>query len=363
VAEEQEGGGCDLFTGEWIEDFKGPRYTNETCSTIESPQNCIRNGRPDSNFLYWRWKPDGCDLPKFDANEFMRRMRGKSMALIGDSIMRNQVQSLLCMLSQEEEAVQVYHDVTYKSRRWSFPSHEFSLSVIWTPFLTKAHTFEDDNGVSTAIIQLHLDELDPAWTDKFWDMDYIIIAGGKWFLKNAVYYEKGRIVGCHGCHQGNVTELPLEYVYRKVLNLTFEFIAGPDGNGKPYVIFRTTTPDHFENGEWNSGGYCNRTQPFEVTRQVEMADVDRVMRNVELQEFKAAEERASKNGVSMHLLDTTWLSMLRPDGHPGVYREFHPYEGKDRNAKIQNDCLHWCLPGAIDAWNDLIMEILSRDSQ
>ncbi|KAK1269058.1 hypothetical protein QJS04_geneDACA008153 [Acorus gramineus] len=43
------------------------------------------------------------------------------------------------------------------------------------------------------------------------------------------------------------------------------------------------------------------------------------------------------------------MSLLRPDGHPGPYREFHP------SSKVQSDYLHWCLPGPIDAWNDVVM--------
>lgn len=39
-------------------------------------------------------------MPKLDAKRFLERMRDKSLAFIGDSIMRNQVQSLLCILSQ-----------------------------------------------------------------------------------------------------------------------------------------------------------------------------------------------------------------------------------------------------------------------
>ncbi|KAH6818707.1 TRICHOME BIREFRINGENCE-LIKE 23, partial [Perilla frutescens var. frutescens] len=41
-----------------------------------------------------------------------------------------------------EQAVDVYHDEPYKNRRWSFPTHNFTVSVVWAPFLTKANTPE-----------------------------------------------------------------------------------------------------------------------------------------------------------------------------------------------------------------------------
>lgn len=90
---------CDLFSGEWVPKPSGPVYTNMTCRFIESHQNCLRNGRPDTGYMYWRWKPRDCELPVFEPERFLEMMRSKSWALIGDSIQRNHVQSLLCMLS------------------------------------------------------------------------------------------------------------------------------------------------------------------------------------------------------------------------------------------------------------------------
>ncbi|XP_027335295.1 protein trichome birefringence-like 25 isoform X1 [Abrus precatorius] len=345
---------CDLFVGDWVPDLTGPEYTNESCHVIEPHQNCIKNGRPDSGYLYWRWSPRDCKLPKFNPKKFLKLMRNKSMSFIGDSISRNQVQSLLCILSKVEPAVEVYHDKEYRSKIWKFRSHNFTLSVIWTPFLVKAAIFEDMNGVTSSEIQLYLDKLDNKWTNQYKNFDYVIIGGGKWFLKTAIYHENSTVTGCHYCPGRNLTELGFDYAYRKVLQEVFNFFA--KSNHKATVLFRTTTPDHFENGEWFSGGYCNRTVPFKEG-QIHMIDVDSIMRGIELEEFEKAISLGSDKRVKLKLLDTTLLSLLRPDGHPGPYRQFHPF-AKDKNAKVQNDCLHWCLPGPIDSWNDIIMEML-----
>ncbi|KAF1869697.1 hypothetical protein Lal_00017273 [Lupinus albus] len=447
---------CDLFVGEWVHDQSGPLYTNESCHVIEDHQNCMRNGRTDSGYLYWRWNPRSCNLPKFNAKKFLDLMRNKSWAFIGDSISRNHVQSLLCILSQVqilesaspfaevrlrlhmssnpgislsvcrgkakttyilllsdhydmgsnpgislsvcrgkakttyilllsdhynmgsnpgislsvcrvtittwvqilestspfvevEPAIEVYHDEEYRSKIWKFPSHNFTLSVIWAPFLIKADIFEDMNGVSSSEIQLYLDTLDNKWTDRYNNFDYVTIAGGKWFLKTAIYHENATITGCHYCPGKNLTELGFEHAYRKALKQVFNFITS--SNHKAMVFFRTTTPDHFENGEWFSGGYCNRTVPFKEKDQEDIKDVDSMMRGIEVEEFNKG------HGANLKLLDTTYISQLRPDGHPGPYREFYPF-AKDMNAKVQNDCLHWCLPGPIDSWNDIVMEML-----
>ncbi|KAL5655198.1 hypothetical protein ACJX0J_034517, partial [Zea mays] len=93
-------GKCSLFNGEWIPNPSGPAYTNASCRFIDDHQNCMMNGRPDKEYLHWKWKPYGCDLPPFDAVRFLDSVRNKGWGLIGDSILRNQVQSLLCLLSK-----------------------------------------------------------------------------------------------------------------------------------------------------------------------------------------------------------------------------------------------------------------------
>ncbi|KAA0050996.1 protein trichome birefringence-like 26 [Cucumis melo var. makuwa] len=329
----------------------------------------MRNGRPDTGYLHWRWNPAECELPRFNPGKFLRLMRNKSWAFVGDSIQRNHVQSLLCILSQYgsafgdqspndnipqvEEAIETYHDEEYRSKKWHFPSHNFTLSVIWSPFLTKAAIFEDINGVSSSEIKLHLDELDEKWTSPYKDLDYVVFAGGKWFLKAAIYYENNTVTGCHNCLEKNMTDLGFAYAYRKAIGLVFDFITRSDH--KAFVLFRTTIPDHFENGEWFSGGQCNRTVPFKGG-EVEMKDVDVVMRNIELQEFDKVVKSGIGKAPTLKLLDTTRLSLLRPDGHPSWYRQFHPFA--HGNGKVQIDCLHWCLPGPIDSWNDLLFQLL-----
>lgn len=90
---------CDLSSGRWVRDLRGSQYTNESCSSIPETKNCFKYGRKDTDFLKWRWKPDNCELPRFDPRIFFDIVKGKTMAFIGDSVARNHVESLLCLLS------------------------------------------------------------------------------------------------------------------------------------------------------------------------------------------------------------------------------------------------------------------------
>ncbi|KAH7658199.1 PC-Esterase protein [Dioscorea alata] len=346
---------CDLFKGEWISNPSGPAYTNESCLFIESPQNCMKNGRPDTGYLYWRWKPYGCEVPQFDAKKFLDVMKDKSWAMIGDSIFRNHVQSLICLLVKVEVPIEVYHDKMFRSRRWHFSAHNFTLSVIWSPFLVKAENFGPENGASSSIIDLHLDILDEKWISQYQNFNYILISGGPWFLRPAIYWENNKIIGCHSCQDNNLSEISMEYSFRKALQLVFNFFAVSDH--KPFILYRTYPAAHFENAEWNRGGTCNRTVPYKEGEFMG-TDLEHLMRNVELEEFK----NAVVNVARLKLLDTYKLSLLRPDGHSGPYRTFHPFDSKNNSVTIQNDCLHWCLPGPIDSWNELVMELVLNRS-
>ncbi|KAL6979497.1 hypothetical protein U1Q18_021158 [Sarracenia purpurea var. burkii] len=254
-----------------------------------------------------------------------------------------------------EPTVEVYHDAEYRSKRWHFPLYNFTISIIWSSFLAKAAIFENNDGVSTSDIVLHLDKPDGTWTDQYYGLDNMIFSSGKWFIKTEIYYEN-MVLGCHYCPKRNLTELGFNFAYRKILKNMFDFIV--TSNHKGMIFYRTTTPDHFENGEWFSGGSCQRTTHVKEG-EFELNELTRILRDVELEEFEKAVANASRNGVNLKLLDLMPLSLLRPDGHPGPYRHFYPFT-KDKNAEVISDCLHWCLPGPIDSWNDLIMEMVVR---
>ncbi|KAL3021573.1 hypothetical protein AAZX31_05G200700 [Glycine max] len=258
----------------------------------------LLNGRPDREFLYWRWAPRDCDLPQLDPERFLYMMWSKAWALVGDSISLNNVQSLLCILAkilffwfqcqmlEVEQLVSFYHGEEYKCKSWRFPSYNFSMSLIWSPFLVEAAIFEDENGVSSSEVELHLDKLDSKWTDQYLDFDYISFSTGKWFLKSAIYYENDTILGCHSCPKKNLTELGFNFAYCNALKLVMNFIVSSNHKG---IFFRTFTPDHFENMEWLNGGTCKRTTP--IKGEMEMKYLRKMLRDVELDEVgKAATE-------------------------------------------------------------------------
>lgn len=91
---------CDLFDGNWIQDETYPLYNSTLCPFAERGFNCLANGRKDSGYTKWRWKPKGCEIPRFKAREALERLRGKRVVFVGDSLSRTQWESLICMLME-----------------------------------------------------------------------------------------------------------------------------------------------------------------------------------------------------------------------------------------------------------------------
>ncbi|KAK9034928.1 hypothetical protein V6N11_076980 [Hibiscus sabdariffa] len=349
-----EGEDCDIFSGEWVPNHNAPYYTNTTCWAIHEHQNCMKYGRPDTEFMKWKWKPEGCELPVLNPAQFLEIVRGKSLAFVGDSVGRNQMQSLICLLSRVEYPIDASYTPDERFKRWKYTTYNFTVAYFWTPHLVKSEEREDSGPTQTGLFNLYLDEFDERWTTEIEEFDYLIISGGHWFYRPSVFYENHQIVGCHFCLIENVTDLTKFYGYRKAFRTAFKAINSLE-NFKGITILRTFAPPHFENGLWNQGGNCVRTKPFRSNETTLDGD-NMEFYMIQIEEFKTAEREGRKKGKKYRLMDTTQASLLRPDGHPSRYGHW-----THENVTLYNDCVHWCLPGPIDTWNDFLLQMLKME--
>ncbi|KAI4334931.1 hypothetical protein L6164_013630 [Bauhinia variegata] len=53
---------CDIFNGNWVLDDAVPIYRPGSCPYLDDAFNCFKNGRPDFDYLKYRWKPHGCQI-------------------------------------------------------------------------------------------------------------------------------------------------------------------------------------------------------------------------------------------------------------------------------------------------------------
>ncbi|KAJ6740666.1 PROTEIN TRICHOME BIREFRINGENCE-LIKE 9-RELATED [Salix purpurea] len=338
---------CDLFNGSWVPDFKGSMYTNSSCATISTSKNCFRHGRKDRDFLNWRWKPEKCDLPRFDAKAYLDIVRGKTLAFIGDSVARNHIESLLCLLSQEEVPVDAYLDSEDRNRVWHFPVHNFTLKMLWTKFLVSGEE-RVINGSSSGIFDLYLDKVDENWARELHGLDYVILSDAHWFFRQIYLHRGSNVVACVYCNVANVTDEGVVFALRMAFRAALSHINQCEKCEGIVTLLRTFSPSHFENGSWNTGGSCSRTSPYSEM-EIDFGGYEWEIRRMQVEET----ERAKRKGKSFGVLDVTMAMLMRPDGHPGAF-------WGNQWMKGYNDCVHWCLPGPIDVWNDLLLALLRR---
>ncbi|XP_039158493.1 protein trichome birefringence-like 20 [Eucalyptus grandis] len=256
----------------------------------------------------------------------------------------------------QPEDISLRYTTGYNFKRWHLPKHNLTLATFWAPFLVRT---TDARGGQTldGILTLHLDEPHPSWSAEIGAFDYVIVLAGQWFFRPLVYYRSGQLLGCSACGQDNVTEVSRFQAYRAALRTTLRAITGRNGRkggGGGTTFLRTFLLAHFEHGDWTDGESCPRTRPFgSDEKKLEGYGLEFYVAQVE--EFLEAERQARADGSKIRLLDTTRAMLLRPDGHPN--RQCNWPKSKVGRA----DCVHRCLPGPINTWNELLFYVMKSD--
>ncbi|KAJ6869655.1 protein YLS7 [Populus alba x Populus x berolinensis] len=352
--------GCDLYQGSWFYDSLGPLYTNNTCPVLTQMQNCQGNGRPDKEYENWRWKPSQCDLPRFDAKKFLELMRGKTIAFIGDSVARNQMESMLCLLWQVEAPK---NRGNKKMQRYLFRSTSTMVVRIWSSWLVH-QTSESIDFAPKGVVKLHLDAPDEHFMEFIPNFDVLVLSSGHWFAKQSVYVLNNEIVG--GQLWWPDRSRPMKINNVEAFGISVETILtsiATHPNFTGLTILRTYSPDHYEGGAWNTGGSCTgKEKPLAPGELVENGFTE-IMHKKQITGFDRAINKAT-NKSRLKLMDITESFGYRHDGHPGPYRSPDPNKLTKRGPGGRpppQDCLHWCMPGPVDTWNELVLEIIRRD--
>ncbi|KAJ7524320.1 hypothetical protein O6H91_17G001800 [Diphasiastrum complanatum] len=351
-------GECDLYTGKWVPGPMGSLYKNHTCPLLSQSQNCLGNGRPDTGYENWRWKPSGCSLPRFHAEAFLGAVRGKVIAFVGDSIARNHMESLMCCLMQVEAP---NNRGCRKMQRWYFPRHSVTIIRIWSAWLVStSRKLSELTPVN--VTNLHLDQADEAFMEFLPKFDVLIISSGHWYTKKTAYMMADKLVG----GQGWRTNTPsFRYNSSAAFALAMQtalnaIVSHPEYHG--LTIFRTYSPKHYEGGQWNVGGSCTgNTRPF-TNFELPYNAYTELMHQHQLNAFRKAELNVT-NKSKLRLMDVTPVFRYRADGHPGIYTNQDPIKQTKRgkNGFPSQDCLHWCMPGPIDTWNEFLFETLKQE--
>ncbi|KAG9450689.1 hypothetical protein H6P81_010654 [Aristolochia fimbriata] len=335
--------GCDLYTGSWVKDEDYPKYKPDSCPYIDEAFSCQGNGRNDGDYMKWRWKPDGCDIPRFNATDFLERLRGKRLMLVGDSMNRNQFESILCLLREgledKNRMFEVRGNKITKGRGYfifRFMDYNCTVGFIRSHFLVREGTRIGSDGKTRPTLAIdRIDKTSARWKKA----DILVFNTGHWWTHGKTargkdyYIEGGQLYP-----QFDAVE-----AYRRAIRTWGKWIKEHLSSEGKLVFYRGYSTAHFRGGDWDSGGTCNgETEP--IMSGTFLDNYPEKMRIVQ--------EVIHEMKVPAILLNVTKLTNFRKDGHPSIYGKIRPAGQKVSSRK--QDCSHWCLPGVPDAWNELI---------
>ncbi|CAN6325438.1 unnamed protein product [Urochloa humidicola] len=330
---------CDVYDGSWVFDETYPLYTSDKCPFIDEGFSCGANGRMDQSYTKWRWQPKHCNIPRFDARRMLEMLQGKRLVFIGDSINRNQWESMMCLLRTAVPDPARIHEtrgrkITKEKGDYNFKFLDYNCSVEYhvTHFLV--HEGKARIGQKRTKT-LQIDTIDRS-SSRWKGANVLVFNTAHWWSHHKTkagvnYYQEGDHVHPH---------LDASTAFQKALTTWASWVDRYTNPRKTRVFFRSSSPSHFSGGEWNSGGHCREsTLPLNDTHARPVPE-----RNVILEQVT----KQMKTPVT--ILNITNLSGIRIDGHPSVYGR----KAEDLTASSVQDCSHWCLPGVPDTWNELL---------
>ncbi|XP_065853601.1 protein trichome birefringence-like 34 isoform X2 [Euphorbia lathyris] len=321
----------------------------EECRFMSDQLACQKFGRMDLRYQNWRWQPDQCDLPMFNATLLLERLRNKRLMFVGDSLNRGQWVSMVCLLDSSLPPTQksMHHNASLSI----FKALEYNASVefYWAPLLVESNSDDpvrhrvEDRIVRVEAIEKHA---------RHWiKADILIFNSYLWWRRSQMKVLWGSFERSDGIYK--VVKMPR--VYEMALKTWSEWVKLHIDPTRQVLFFVSMSPTHERAEEWDGveGENCyGETEEIRKEGYRGESTCPEMMRIVD----KVLNELKRKGGVNVHMINITQLSEYRKEAHPSIYAKHwgEPLTQQQlSNPKTYADCIHWCLPGLPDVWNHL----------
>ncbi|KAJ4903854.1 Protein trichome birefringence-like 34 [Raphanus sativus] len=349
---------CNLFEGKWVFDNESnPIYKEEECKFMSDQLACGKFGRKDSSYKFWRWQPHKCDLPRFNGTKLLERLRNKRMVYVGDSLNRGQWVSMVCMASSVITNPKMMYFHSNGSNLITFKSLEYNATIdfYWAPLMVESNSDDPTNHrLPERIVRIQsIEKHARHWTES----DIIVLNSYLWWLRPHMKTLWGSFEKLDGIYK----EVEMVRVYEMALQTMSQWLEVHVNSNLTKLFFMSMSPTHERAEEW---GGKNKQNCYGETSLIDKEGYHGkgsdpkmmiVVENV-LDELK-------RRGLNMHMINITQLSEYRKDGHPSIYRkQWEPLKKSQvLDPSSYSDCIHWCLPGVPDVWNQLLYAYIIDD--
>jgi hypothetical protein len=247
-------------------------------------------------------------------------------------------------------------------QKWIFTSTSTTIIRIWSAWLVH----KSNQSVEFApkdLDKIFLDIPDEAFMELLPSFDVLVLSSGHWFAKRSAYILNGNVVGGQLWWPPEAGKMQMNNIdsFGVAVETCLTAVAKkPNFNG--IAVLRTFSPDHYEGGTWNTNGSCTgKVKPLDDVVRNGFTDKMYVK---QIAGFRKAVRSSGEHGSKLRLMDITEPFYLRVDGHPGPYRSADPNKKTQRGPDGKpppQDCLHWCMPGPVDTWNEMLFETIRRE--
>ncbi|KAJ3680889.1 hypothetical protein LUZ60_015378 [Juncus effusus] len=342
---------CNYSIGRWVYDNASrPLYNGTRCKFMHDEVACDKYGRKDLMYQKWRWQPNSCDLPRFDAVKFLEKIRGKRMVFVGDSLNRNQWVSMVCLV--ESVVAEEHKTRTINESLMSFKIQNYNVSIdfYWSPLLVESNC--DDpiiHRVSSRIMRAYrMDKHAKNWMDA----DIIVFNSYLWWKKPNMKMKV--LYGSFTDGDAVVKDIDMFEGFELVMKSWSQWLEKNLNNTNKQMFFVSLSPTHVWGQEWGAkpDDTCyGETEPVYKEGYKSNGSDYRMLHKAE-----ETIENLKTKGVNVQIVNISQLSEYRKDGHPSIYRRQYVKLSSEQiaNPKSYSDCTHWCLPGVPDVWNEFL---------